>query len=223
VKEGRRAAIQGESLYAIRFMPLHLVGTTADARAPRIDVVSVHEEHADFVCLTLQRFGVREVDIEDQLQEVFVVVHRRLHTFDGASKMRTWLFGICMRVSAGYRKRAFRRHERSGADGRTGGDLLETVATTEASPEEAVLANEQRERLVLVLDSMDLEARGLFVMFEIDEVPCDEIAEMLGVPTGTVYSRLHAARKVFQAAVARLEARKVTEGAARRMRQGGAR
>jgi len=204
-------------------MPLHLVGTTADARAPRIDVVSVHEEHADFVCLTLQRFGVRDVDLEDQLQEVFVVVHRRLHTFDGSSRMRTWLFGICMRVAAGYRKRAFRRHERPSIDERGGEDLFDTLPTTETSPEEAALAKEQRERLLAILDSMDLEARGIFVMFEIDEVPCDEIAEMLGIPTGTVYSRLHAARKAFQAAVAREDARLRNERTARRLRSEGAR
>ncbi len=186
-------------------MPLSLAAAVEPGERGRpLDVVAVHEEHADFVCLTLQRFGVRGADVEDQLQEVFLVVHRRLHTFDGSSRMRTWLYGICMRVAAGHRNRAYHRRERGGDDG---SDALEAAPAETASPEEAAVAAERRARLIAILDSMELEARGLFVMFELDEVPCDEIAEVLGVPIGTVYSRLHAARKAFQAAVARFEAR----------------
>jgi len=66
---------------------------------------------------------------------------------------------------------------------------------------------------------MDLEPRALFVMFEIDEMPCAEIAEMLGVPVGTVHSRLHAARKAFQKEIVRLDAREAT----RRTRLSGTR
>ena len=57
----------------------------AEEAALRLDAVKVHEQHADFVYLTLQRLGVRDADVEDLLQEVFLVVHRRLHTFDGSS------------------------------------------------------------------------------------------------------------------------------------------
>ena len=53
-----------------------------------------------------------------------------------------------------------------------------------------------------ILDLMDLEKRSLFVMFEIDEMPCEEIAELLGVPVGTVHSRLHSARHEFKNALA---------------------
>jgi len=190
-------------------------GTSAVATA-RVDVVSVHEEHADFVCVALQRFGVRGADLEDLLQEVFIVVHRRLSTFDGSSRMRTWLYGICIRVAAGHRNRAHHRREKL-ADG----DALEQAPATTASPEEAAAAAQQRARLLAILDAMDLEQRGLFVMFELDEVPCDEIAEMLGVPVGTVYSRLHAARKAFQAAVGRFEARDASRLASRPRSGGG--
>jgi RNA polymerase sigma-70 factor, ECF subfamily len=181
-------------------MTLPLPVARPKAEAPRLDVVSIHARHAEFVWLTLQRLGVPESDVEDLLQEVFVVVHRRLDSFDGSSRMTTWLFGICMRIVAGYRRRAFRRRERSV-------EQVPEQATSESeSPERAMLDREARERLRAVLDLMDLEKRAIFVMFELDELSCEAIAEMLSIPTGTVYSRLHAARKAFQQALERVRA-----------------
>jgi RNA polymerase sigma-70 factor (ECF subfamily) len=178
-------------------MPLRL----GDREAVRPDIHAIHEEHADFVWRTLQRMGVRDADVEDQLQEVFVVVHRRLGTFDGSSRMTTWLFGICMRVASAYRRRAHRRHEEVVAD------VPERSASSDAGPEGEAMAREARERLVQVLDMMDLDKRVVFVMFELEEIPCEKIAEILGVPVGTVHSRLHAARQSFQVALKRFTAR----------------
>ena len=207
--------------------PVRIPGGDPD-EGRQVDVVSIPADHADFVYLSLQRFGVRPADLEDLLQEVFIVVHRRLGTFDGSSKMRTWLFGICMRVAAGHRRRAFHRYEQQASrssDEQDAIGLLQSAAADTASPEEAAMAAQQRARLLAILDAMDLEPRGLFVMFELDEVPCEEIAELLGVPIGTVYSRLHAARKAFQAATQRVLARESSRSAAAatRARRGGAR
>jgi RNA polymerase sigma-70 factor, ECF subfamily len=187
-------------------MPANLEAKTAPAASAtsKLDLLSIHAEHADFVWVTLQRLGVRDADIEDLLQEVFVVVHRRLHTFDGSSRMTTWLFGISVRVAAAYRRRAHRRREDIG-------DPPEAVDDA-ATPEEVVAERQARARLQAILDAMDLEKRALFVMFEIDEVPCSEIAELLGLPIGTVYSRLHAARADFEAALRRFEARASSRG-----------
>jgi RNA polymerase sigma-70 factor (ECF subfamily) len=181
----------------------------AEDVAPRLDVVRVHEQHADFVYLSLQRLGVGDADVEDLLQEVFLVVHRRLHTFDGSSALRTWLFGICTRVAAGSRNKAYHRREESR------GDLPTDTRASGATPEEAAAAGQDRARLAAILDTMDPEKRALFVMFELDEMSCEEIAELFGIPVGTVYSRLHAARKAFQGAVARFEARESSRGVAR--------
>jgi len=178
--------------------------------ASPLDIHSIHEENADFVWRMLQRMGVRDADVEDQLQEVFVVVHHRLHTFDGSSRMTTWLFGICTRVAAAYRRRAYRRREEVVAD------VPEGEEGEEGGPEHAVIARQARARLLGILDLMDLEKRAIFVMFEIDEVSCEAIAEMLGVPVGTVHSRLHAARKDFQAALTRFSAREASRAAERR-------
>ncbi|APR80331.1 RNA polymerase sigma factor RpoE [Minicystis rosea] len=173
------------------------------AAKPALDLMAVHAGHADFVWRSLQRLGVRPADLEDVFQEVFIVVHKRLHTFDGSSALTTWLFGVCLRVAAAHRRRAWFRREVPSTD---------TVDTREApaseSPDEMVAAQEARAALHGVLDRMDLDKRAVFVMFEIDEVPSEEIATILGVPVGTVWSRLSAARKQFETIARRERARR---------------
>ena len=182
---------------------------TTDSRAQPYDVLSIHAEAAGFVWLSLERFGVRAADLEDALQDVFVVVHRRLHTYDPTARLTTWLYGIAIRVAASYRRRAHNRREQLVAE-------LPEEPSGEANPEDATAAAQARARLTAVLDLMDIDKRAIFVMFEIDGVRCEEIAEILGVPVGTVYSRLHAARKDFQAALARHKAREASLAAMRR-------
>jgi RNA polymerase sigma-70 factor, ECF subfamily len=173
----------------------------AAADRAELDVALLYEENAAFVWASLQRLGVRAPDLEDVLQEVFVVVQKRIATFDGSSKITTWLFGICMRVASSYRRRGFRRNETCFAD------PPESTDQKSQSPEEDLATRESRRRLDGLLDELELDKRAVFVMFEIDELSCDEIADLLEVPVGTVYSRLHAARKDFQKALARMHAR----------------
>ena len=158
------------------------------------DVTAIHAAHADFVWSALQRFGVRDRDLEDALQEVFIVVHRRLDSYDGVSKITTWLYGIAMRVAAAFRRRAHVRREQA----------VEEVPEPDdehLTPEELASRKQARATLDTILDGMDLDRRAVFVMFEIEEMSCEEIAGVVGVPVGTVYSRLHKARKEFATAV----------------------
>jgi RNA polymerase sigma-70 factor (ECF subfamily) len=75
------------------------------------------------------------------------------------------------------------------------------------NPEELAVARDARRRLDAALESLDAEKRAILTMFEIDGIGCAAIAEMLGVPKGTVFSRLSAARQAFQASLARQDAR----------------
>jgi RNA polymerase sigma-70 factor (ECF subfamily) len=179
----------------------HAASESATPARP-LDALAVHEAHADFVWCSLQRLGVRPADLDDVCQEVFIVVHKRLHTFDGSSQLTTWLFGICVRVVAAHRRRAWRRRETPTADPP---DLEETPPSDR--PDERYAARQARATLERVLDAMDLEKRAVFVMFEIDELSSEAIAMILGVPVGTVWSRLSAARKQFQSKLAREKAR----------------
>jgi RNA polymerase sigma-70 factor (ECF subfamily) len=176
---------------------------SAQAQSEALRVEDVHAAHADFVFRSLARLGVRDADLADMLQEVFVVVHRRLDSFDGSSRLTSWLFGICMRVAASYRRRAHRRYERP----------LDPEATLREAdsahdPEQAASAAEARAKLEAVLDAMPLDKRAVLVMYEIDGLSCAEIASTLEVPIGTVHSRLHAARAAFMAALKRENARR---------------
>jgi RNA polymerase sigma-70 factor, ECF subfamily len=168
-----------------------------------LDVTAIHAAHADFVWSALQRFGVRDRDLEDALQEVFVVVHRRLDSYDGTSKVTTWLYGIAMRVAAAFRRKAHVRRER---ETRSDEEMPEQDDDS-LSPEELAARQQARATLETILDGMDLDRRAVFVMFEVEELSCEEIAGIVGVPVGTVYSRLHKARKEFAAAVERMKKR----------------
>jgi RNA polymerase sigma-70 factor (ECF subfamily) len=171
------------------------------------DVAEVYRAHGDFVWASLQRMGVRDADLQDQLQEVFIVVHRRLADFEGRSTLTTWLFGICLRVVAGYRRKLARRREQ-------GVEVLPELSdeSLEKDPERSASRNEGRERLAQVLDAMDVDKRVVLVMFEVEDLSCDEIAKIIGIPVGTVYSRLHAARAQFEKVRRAAEARGASRG-----------
>ena len=121
--EGAQATIASLGLLGDKFVQLD----PGPAGGPPLaegaaSVCSVHDAHADFVWRSLQRLGVRDADLEDMIQEVFIVVHRRLDAFDASSHLTSWLFGICVRVAAAYGAGGFRRcsryHARERAAGR---------------------------------------------------------------------------------------------------------
>ncbi|MDH5491168.1 MAG: sigma-70 family RNA polymerase sigma factor [Myxococcales bacterium] len=178
-----------------------MTATDWSVRSPLPTSTEIYREHADFVWITLRRMGIAESDRPDLLQEVFVVVHRRLPSYEPDSKITSWLYGICRRVSAAHRRRAHVRREQIVEEPARG--LPETN-----TPEQDVIRSDARAQLQLLLDSLDADKRVVFLMFELEGRSCQEIAELQGVPVGTVYSRLHAARKAFEQAVGRLRARR---------------
>ena len=166
---------------------------------PRLDTTSLFREHAPYVWRALRRMGVRESDIEDVCQEVFVVVHKRLADFEGRSSARTWIYGIAMRIASDYRKRA--SHVREVAT-ETPPDEL-----SRDDPHDALAARQARATLDRLLDQLDDDKRAVFVLYEIEELPMNEVALAVGCPLQTAYSRLHAARsKMAEAARAYADA-----------------
>ena len=144
-------------------------------------------EHGDFVWRTLRRMGVRDGDVDDVCQEVFVVVHRKLGEFEPRASIKSWLYGICVRTAAAHRRRAPTRRE----------------IPTE-SPNEGARAGgpdvsyEGREALVMLdqaLDELDDEKREVFVLYEVEELTMPEVAEIVACPLQTAYSRHRAARE----------------------------
>jgi RNA polymerase sigma-70 factor (ECF subfamily) len=163
------------------------------------DFRALFREHFRFVCVSLRRLGVQDGDVEDVAQEVFVVVHRKLPTYDWSRSVSIWLFGICLRSAANYRRLA--RHRRQVHP-----QIEVDVADTQPLPDERLSTEASRRLVNAALDSIEPDRRTVFVMHDLNEFSAFEIADMLSIPPNTVYSRLRVAREEFKKAVARLRA-----------------
>jgi RNA polymerase sigma-70 factor (ECF subfamily) len=172
--------------------------TILDARAPSFD--EVYSEHFDFVFRTMRRMGVPLALVDDAVQEVFLVVHRRLGEFEGRAALTTWLYRIVVRVAHNTRRSALRR-------GITDPEDPDTVAIDGESPHEHATRAEGMRLLLRVLDELDDDKRLVFVLAEYEELSVRDIAATLGENPNTVSSRLRAARQSFNEAVRRHRAR----------------
>ncbi len=147
------------------------------------------EAHFDFVVRTLLRLGVREADVDDVAQELFLAVHKALDSWDRARSIRPWLFGFAHKFAANYRRLGWHR----------GREL-------EDDPISARIVDKLHARDVVlrVLDTMDFDQRALIVMHDLEEFSAVEIAAQLNVPVNTVYSRVRVGRQAFREALATL-------------------
>src|SRR5262249_7850690 len=155
------------------------------------DFAALYEDHFAFVWRSLRRLGVAPAAIDDAVQDVFVVAHRRLADFEGRSSVKTWLFGILLRVARDYRRSAIRRR-RHGLVDAAEGDAEAVVDGDSPSPLDAAARTEAVRALHAVLEELDDEKREVFVMSELEQLSVPEIAETLGANLNTVYSRLRA-------------------------------
>ncbi len=166
--------------------------TSLDPQMLRADVrwvARVYRENYKFVWRTLARLGVANAVLEDALQDVFVVLHRRRDTFEGRASVRTWLYGISIRVA----RRARERHRRRETV------PLPTSATSDREdPENTAIHRQLLSQLDAVLAQLSDEQREVFVLFEIEGLDAKAVANIVGVGRNTVYSRLRLARKNFQ-------------------------
>jgi RNA polymerase sigma-70 factor, ECF subfamily len=186
-------------MYALAAPPFTQPLRDASLAPPSFEFRQVYDTHFRFAWRALRRLGVREADLMDMTQNVFVVVHRKLSGFEGRSDLTTWLFGICRRVAIDYRRSARIRRE-VPADARQIASL--------SGPEPAADAPDKAHLAALaetLLDRLPEKLRVVFVLFELDEMSGDQIAALLDIPVGTVRSRLRLAREAFQREAARLQ------------------
>lgn len=172
----------------------------ADARAA-LTVQAVYEAHFSFVWRTARRLGIRPPQLDDIVQEVFMVVQRRLPDFEGRAALRTWLYAITRHVVRAH----FRTNARKPPPLQADAD--ETCDPRAPGPESEALANEGRKLLYALLDQLDEDKREIFVLAQLEEMTGPEIAEALELPLSNVYSRIEAAQKAFDRALKRHRAR----------------
>jgi RNA polymerase sigma-70 factor, ECF subfamily len=162
----------------------------------------VYESCAKLVWRNLRRLGVPEPALEDAAQDVFLVVHRRLPEFEGRSSLRTWIFGIVLRVAARHRRKA------RGVAGRETPIPSEIshalLAPAHEGPFERTLHRQATQLLHRVLERLDEERRALLILVDAEQTSVAEAAEALEINLNTAYSRLRAARRTFEAELSAL-------------------
>jgi RNA polymerase sigma-70 factor, ECF subfamily len=190
------------------FSDAETLGAPSERDAVRLEFREVYDRHFAFVWRAVANRGVPHAALDDVVQEVFLVVHRKLGEFEGRSSVRTWLAGIVRRVVADHVKK---RGNRPVAQ-----EVLEEHPA-EPSEEPSVQA-ERRAAMVVVdalLDTLSDVQREVFVLYELEQMTTREIAELTGTNENTVQTRLKAARRSFQQGVSRhlaASARRYTDG-----------
>jgi RNA polymerase sigma-70 factor (ECF subfamily) len=167
---------------------------------------NIVEEHLDTVARVLRNAGVSESQLDDELQRTLITVARRLDDIrPGAEK--SFLIQIALRVAAHARRTVARRREVTAdeldADGLS---VVDAVGSTERRPSPENLTNQKRMRDALdrILEGMEDDLREVFVLYEFEEMSMIEISGVLGIPQGTVASRLRRARATFRERVVEL-------------------
>ncbi|HET9953193.1 MAG TPA: sigma-70 family RNA polymerase sigma factor [Polyangiaceae bacterium] len=160
-----------------------------------LDFDSVYSAHARFVWRSLARLGVPPEHVADATQDVFVVVHRRLSSFEGRSSVKTWLFGIAMRVATDWSRKVKRQPS----------EPLPTTLLDAASeaPFESAARSEAVSTLHRLLDELTPDQRAVFVLVELEQMSVSQAAAAVGANLYTVISRLKVARQRFEAALRR--------------------
>jgi RNA polymerase sigma-70 factor, ECF subfamily len=167
---------------------VRLVSIDETARSRRdARIRSMVDIHFDPVWRALKRLGVAPASVDDATQQVFLVASRRLDEIDPPGE-RAYLLGVALRVASDARRLVARRREVSI-------DETAEIADHGAPPlEELIDEKRDRERLTGYLASMPDDLREAFVLFELEELSAPKVAELLGVPAGTVASRVRRAR-----------------------------
>jgi len=154
----------------------------------------IFRTHADFVWRALRRQGVPDADVEDAVQEVFLVVYRRVAEYEDRGSIRAWLFTISRQVASHHRRSASRRDRKERA-------LFDEPA---AQPD-TMDARERAEAVSVVNDflaEIGEEQAMVFYLVEIEGLTAPEVASSLNVNLNTVYGRLRLARKRFESMLA---------------------
>lgn len=178
---------------------------TAVERARTETFAEVYDAHFSFVWRSARRLGAPEAIVDDVVQEIFVVVFRRLDEFEHRSSLKTWLFGIVLNVVRTHRRSLRAKHPHVLSADR--GADLEALADSAAGPQEAAMRAQATRVLDRLLDELDDDKRAVLVLAELEQMSAPEIATALELPLNTVYSRLRLARQEFATAAARSRAR----------------
>jgi RNA polymerase sigma-70 factor, ECF subfamily len=158
--------------------------------APAPSLEALYRDYFQFVWRTARRLGVAAAQLDDVVQDVFLVVHRQLPNYEVRAATRAWLFSITRRVAADHRRTPRRK-----------GGLLplgaEIAAAHGDGPLRDAMNRERADVIIEFLTSLEDPLREVFILCELEQLSAPEIAEAVHASTPAVYSRIRAARQAF--------------------------
>jgi RNA polymerase sigma-70 factor (ECF subfamily) len=170
------------------------------------DFAQVYDEHVRFVWRTLRRLGVPDDDCDDALQDVFLIVHRKLGEFRPEAPIQHWLFRLAAGIARDHRRARRRKDPRQHGLTPVSGDE-EVADARERGPLEAAERTAAARLIRDLLQQLDEAKREVFILADLEQMTAPEISEVLELPQNTVYSRLRRARIEFEEALMRYRAR----------------
>lgn len=173
----------------------------AAVAAPSFD--EVYEATFDFVYRNARRLGVPQSAADDVVQEVFLILHRRLGEYDGRATLRGWVYGILANTVRGYR-RSFRRKQQPLVAVERDEEL--GPASSRRGPEQTAERRQDMELLLSLLEELTDEQRELVVLSDLEQLSIPEICACIGGNPNTVYSRLRVAREALRGKLLRRQA-----------------
>jgi RNA polymerase sigma-70 factor (ECF subfamily) len=179
--------------HAVLGQPLLLGAAAGSPSLSKVDegrLRSVVDAHFDTLWRFLRRLGVAEADVDDAVQEVILVLTRKLESIE-IGRERSFVMSTAFRVASDARRRARRRRE-------VDAEQLVDLPSAAADPEASAQKQQMRELLGRVLEELSLDLRAVFVLYELEDFTMAEIAQTLQLPPGTVASRLRRAREAFE-------------------------
>jgi RNA polymerase sigma-70 factor (ECF subfamily) len=156
--------------------------------------------HAPFVARLLHRLGVPAREIDDVVQQVFVVVHKNGGYVHGPATPTSYLGAIAVKAASSARRRDGAQRSRHAEYSE------ELLASSGRDPVSLLEVRRELMQLQAALDEMDPDLRAVLVLTELEGETCASIAASQGIPVGTVYWRAHRARKQFRRIALRLSA-----------------
>lgn len=167
-------------------------GARSTVESEELDIDAAFRAHGAFVARVVPRLTGQGAHVDDLTQEVFIVAFKKRTEFEGRSSVQTWLYAIarnlCFRHLRGQR-RLFRFQIKLAQ---------EEVAPDSVGPDDEVERRQSVSRVHRVLHQLPAKQREIAVLYELEGLEGKVIAEMVGVPLGTVWTRLTQARKTIE-------------------------
>jgi RNA polymerase sigma-70 factor, ECF subfamily len=188
----------------ISLAPIGSQPSVPSVSSPALTFSAVYEEHFEFVWRSLRRLGISSLRMDDAVQDVFLVVHRKLAAFERRSSVKTWLFGIVLRVAHDHHRS--RKRKEKGVHDEVSRDPDSLVDEATPGPLERAEQADALRLLDELLADFSKEKREVFLLAELEQMTAPEIGEALGIQLTKVYSRLRSARIEFEQALQRRRA-----------------